>query len=494
MEENKRWPPSKEGFEELYVKQNLKAKDIASMFGVSVSKVYQFTSDTGIKKPAGYHFQPEPKKGALDGITDEELKKLYIEQNLASDEIAAIFKVSKSIVATVLSRRRIHKPKELFIQKQKERNLEKYGVTTTLKLKSVQDKISETCLEKYGTTSVASVGGKKVHEKLKGNPFTEEEKKAICDKRRETLQKQYGVDRVCDIPGLRDKIEQTNLEKYGCKNPMQNEEVKEKLKQSNLEKFGVENFTKSVQYSKNNEIYSKIDIEFLKKQYCVDNMSVKQLTEFYNLEEDCMYSFLSRNNITKDKTLTYVHRDVTNIEKYGYSSPNKNKAVREKTRQTNIEKYGFGCCLQNPEVREKGLKTMQQNGTVNTSSQQLELYKIIKDKYPQNTFLNKALKEVSLDIAIELDNCLINVEYDGWYWHRDRKEQDRKRDYFLYSNGYKVLRIRSAYALPTKEELFEAIGYLITTSHHHKIITFPDWDEQEQKYQNKLKEKSSDAH
>lgn len=105
----------------------------------------------------------------------------------------------------------------------------------------------------------------------------------------------------------------------------------------------------------------------------------------------------------------------------------------------------------------------------------------------QNTFLNKALKEVSLDIAIELDDCLINVEYDGWYWHREREEQDRKRDYFLYSNGYKVLRIRSAYALPTNEELFEAIDYLITTNHHHKIITLPDWDEQEQKHQNRLK-------
>lgn len=119
MEEIKKWPPSKEEFEELYVKQNLKAKDIASMFGVKAGKIHQFASNTGIKKPAGYHFQPEPKKGVLDGVTDEELKMLYIEQNLAADEIADLFGVARSLVYTVLSRRGIHKPKELFIQNKK---------------------------------------------------------------------------------------------------------------------------------------------------------------------------------------------------------------------------------------------------------------------------------------------------------------------------------------------------------------------------------------
>lgn len=393
MEENKKWPPSEEEFEELYVKQNLKAKDIASMFGVNKSKVHHFASNTGIKKPDGYHFQPEPKRGALDGITDEELKKLYIEQNLACDEIAVTFNVSKSVVATVLSRRGIHKPKELFIQKQKERNLEKYGVTTTLKLKSVQDKISETCLERYGTASVNSVGGKKACERLKENPLTEEEKKAICDKRKETLQKQYGVDRICDIPGLRDKIGQTNLEKYGCKNPMQNEEVKERLKKTNLEKFGVEN------------------------------------------------------------------------------------------------------AMQHPEVRKKVFEKLQGTEKVNTSKQQKSIFKILKQKYgTNNVTLNKLLKDVFLDIEVRVDNVLIDVEYDGWYWHRDKENEDRRRNYAVISDGYKVLRIKAARDIPTNEELFDAINFLICSRHHFKEIKLSDWDIYEEDYQNRLKEKSSDAH
>lgn len=393
MEESKKWPPSKEEFEELYVKQNLKAKDIASMFGVNKSKVHHFASDTGIKKPDGYHFQPEPKKGILDGVTDEELRQLYVEQNLACDEIAAFFNVSKSMVATVLSRRGIHKPKELFIQKQKERNLEKYGVTTTLKLKSVQDKISETCLEKYGIASVTSVGGKRVHEKLKKKPFTEEEKKAICAKRRETLQKQYGVDRVCDIPGLRDKIEQTNLEKYGSKNPMQNKEIKERLKKTNLEKFGVKN------------------------------------------------------------------------------------------------------AMQSPEIRRRFFEALQGTEKVSTSKQQKSIFEILRQEYGKDkVILNKLLKNVFLDIEVRINGVLIDIEYDGWYWHKDKEDEDRKRNYAVMADGYKVLRIRSARSLPTNEELFEAINYLTTTNHCYKVIVLPDWDEYEQIYQNKLKEKGLDAH
>lgn len=393
MEESKKWPLSREEFEELYVKQNLKAKDIASMFGVSTNRVHQFASDTGIKKPAGYHFQPEPKKGVLDDIPDEELKKLYIEQNLACDEIAKLFGVTTSLLYTVLSRRKIHKPRELSIKKQKERNLEKYGVTTTLKLKSVQDKISETCLEKYGITSVASVGGKKVHEKLRENPLTEEEKKVIVDKRKETLQKQYGVDRVCDIPGLRDKVEQTNLEKYGCKNPMQNKEVKERLKKTNLERFGVEN------------------------------------------------------------------------------------------------------AMQSPEVRQKVFETLQGTEKVSTSKQQKSIFETLKRKYGENNVaLNKLLKNVFLDIEVRINDILIDVEYDGWYWHRGKEDEDRRRNYAVMSDGYKVLRIRSARALPTNEELFQAIDYLATTNHCYKVIALSDWDEYEQAYQNRLKEKGLDAH
>lgn len=485
MAESKKWPPSKEEFRELYIEQNLKAQDISSMFGISKRRVTDFIKANQVYKPSGYHFQPTPKKGALSDVTNEELIELYINQNLAADEIAEKFGTTRGAVATELSKRKIKKPGFLRAAKQRERNIEKYGVVSTLQLKEVQDKISKTCLEKYGNSSVASVGGIKQQENLKINPLSEEEKNRIVSKRKQTTMAHFGVEVPAQSEEIRIKIKQTNIEKYGCENPMQNDGIKQRLKETMQDKYGVENFTQSIQYSANNEKYAKIDLDIFIYQYCVENMSVKQLSELYKLSETAIYSFMAKNSITKDKQLTYVHRDKTNLEKYGFVSAASSPEVRSKIERTNLQKYGYVSCLSSPEIKAKAIKTMERNGTVNTSSQQLKLYEMLKCQYSDNVVLNKAVDDISLDIGLNIDGCLIDVEYDGWYWHKDREDLDRKRDYFLYSKGYKVLRIRSAYALPTKEEIFNAIDYLVNTEHHHKIITLPDWIEKENKY-NKL--------
>ena len=75
-----------------------------------------------------------------------------------------------------------------------------------------------------------------------------------------------------------------------------------------------------------------------------------------------------------------------------------------------------------------------------------------------------------------MDSIKIDVEYDGWFWHQD-KHKDLKRDKFLQSQGFKVLRVRSGVQLPTEEELFEAIDYLVNTEHHFKEIILSDWKE-----------------
>lgn len=64
----------------------------------------------------------------------------------------------------------------------------------------------------------------------------------------------------------------------------------------------------------------------------------------------------------------------------------------------------------------------------------------------------------------------IDVEYDGWYWHKDRVQQDRRRNNFLIGRGYKVLRIKSTFQLPTNEQIIDAVDYLINTHHNYKEI------------------------
>jgi len=43
---------------------------------------------------------------------------------------------------------------------------------------------------------------------------------------------------------------------------------------------------------------------------------------------------------------------------------------------------------------------------------------------------------------VDQDNK-INIEYDGEFFHKNRKKKDKERDRILKSNGWKVLRISS---------------------------------------------------
>ena len=60
------------------------------------------------------------------------------------------------------------------------------------------------------------------------------------------------------------------------------------------------------------------------------------------------------------------------------------------------------------------------------------------------------------------------------------KMKDLRRDRFLWSEGIKTLRIRSGILLPTEQELFDAIDYLVNTEHHFKEIILSDWKEKEE--------------
>lgn len=399
---------------------------------------------------------------------NEDIIELYINRNMDFNELAIFFNVSKSAVASLLFRRKIKKPMNLRVKKQKENVFKKYGVTSTLLLEEVRGKGNETCLEKYGVSSIASAGGL-----LSPKNVTEETTK----KRKETIIERYGVEKIMDIPGVKEKIKATNLFRYGTDNPLKSEEIKQRICQTNTERYGSSNYTQSDYYSSNNAIYKQINLDELEDLYVEQNLSLQDLCNLYNIKEGAMSSFLNRNGITKPKELTYVHRKKTNIRKYGAISPAQNDSVKQKMASTCIEKYGYKCSLSSPIVREKISKTLRQNETVRTSKQQIKMFELLKNMFPgAQIILNKAVGTLNLDIEFVIDNCKIDVEYDGWYWHRD-KNKDLKRDYYLYSLGYKILRIHSGTLIPTEEELKDSINFLINTEHHHKILQLKDWKE-----------------
>ena len=83
--------------------------------------------------------------------------------------------------------------------------------------------------------------------------------------------------------------------------------------------------------------------------------------------------------------------------------------------------------------------------------------------------LNKPCDSCFLDCAIVYNSINIDVEYDGEYWHQD-EQQDRRRDEFVKSQGYKILRIRGRYDIPTKEQLVQHIEELVNSQHTFDVI------------------------
>lgn len=280
-------------------------------------------------------------------------------------------------------------------------------------------------------------------------PGSHVEVEVLCDICGEKIKRDYkqylynhtrGYDTCSECKQV--KYIQTSLERYGVINPMYSDEIREKTMQAVINKYET-NCTLKV-----TEIQQKA------RQTCINRYG----TEYYQSTQEY-----------KDR-----YRDSC-MKHYGCPYALQSEEVKDKSKQTNLIRYGYENPMQNPQIKEKAIKTMYEHGTQKTSTQQLKVYEMIKNKHP-DAILNYPFSSLSLDIFVEINNVKIDVEYDGWFFHQD-KQKDIKRDKFLQSQGFKTLRIRSGRLLPTEQELFDAIDYLVNTEHHFKEIILSDWKE-----------------
>lgn len=257
----------------------------------------------------------------------------------------------------------------------------------------------------------------------------------------------YGMDTCNQCKNI--KSIKTCINKYGVENVAQVDKFKQKQKETCLDKYGCEYVSQTDMWSKK---YKKTMIE----RYGQDNpMKVSELKEKC---QDSLY------------------------KNYGVYNPLQSEQIQQKIVATNIDRYGVKSPLQNQDIKQKQMETFYKNGTTPTSSQQLKIYNIIKQKYP-NTELNYPFSKCSLDIFVCINGINIDIEYDGSHWHQDQ-QADIRRDKFLQTNGFKVLRIRSGHKVPEKAELFSTIESLLESEHNFKEIILSDW-----KQQNKINEK-----
>ena len=88
--------------------------------------------------------------------------------------------------------------------------------------------------------------------------------------------------------------------------------------------------------------------------------------------------------------------------------------------------------------------------------------------------LNRPHGSYRIDVALSVDGIPIAVEYDSWYWHQDRQEQDAERDKALLESGWRVLHVRSNELLPTQEQLNAALARLVAGQDLLEIV-LDDW-------------------
>lgn len=201
-----------------------------------------------------------------------------------------------------------------------------------------------------------------------------------------------------------------------------------KTKESNLLVYGKDNVFQVEEYKEKHK-------NTIKVRYGIENVS--------QLED----------HIEKSK--------ITMLMKYGEEHYSKTDDFKTKFKNTCLERYGVSSPLKNKEIKAKAMRTLYENGTCATSSQQLEIFKLLKEK-GYSVELNYPVSNVSLDVAFFIGNLKIDIEYDGIFWHQDT-QKDRKRDEFLKNEGWKILRIRSRRKIPEFIDLKNAIDKLINS-------------------------------
>jgi len=102
--------------------------------------------------------------------------------------------------------------------------------------------------------------------------------------------------------------------------------------------------------------------------------------------------------------------------------------------------------------------------------------------------LNYKIGEYCVDIAFLSSKILL--EYDEWFWHGFRIEQDKERVQKLLDMGWKVISVKASNNLPTQEQIDNAFTCLDSGA-NHVIILLDGWGKKDtfQDVRNKKKNK-----
>lgn len=247
----------------------------------------------------------------------------------------------------------------------------------------------------------------------------------------EYYQENFGISNPFQLEDIKEKSKRTCLEKYGVENAAQSKEVQERIEQTNLERYG------------NKKAIISDVVRAKRENSCREKFGVKNVFELKEIQD-------------KIKE--------TNEKKYGAGNIAHTPKISEKIKQSNMAKYGVPYTTQVLEVIAKMREALMKSGNVASSKPEQAVCAMLHEIYGDDNCIDGySCGSCNMDCFVSFNDCKIDVEYDGKYWHRDREEKDKRRNYWLIGQGYKVLRIKANKKddLPTKQQLIDAIDYLV---------------------------------
>ena len=201
----------------------------------------------------------------------------------------------------------------------------------------------------------------------------------------------------------------------------------------------------------------------------------------------CIYKKSTSRGKLACEQCKQLKREESFIEKFGVGSPGASPECKKRARASMLEKYGAEYALQtelgqnnfkksmneiygcenpayNKELLHKARVTAYQNGTAVSSGPERRMVKMLSFLYgEENCFPGYPVDQVSLDCLLVIDGLKIDIEYDGDYWHRNTQDYDRRRNHWLISIGFKVIRIlgNPKDELPSLDRLKEEVDYIL---------------------------------
>lgn len=160
---------------------------------------------------------------------------------------------------------------------------------------------------------------------------------------------------------------------------------------------------------KRGEKIIKEDLEYL---YIELNLSDSELMQIFGKSKAYIQSCRYYYNLHKTKEEIIKKRNATNLDRYGYISPFKNKEVRKKIKETLIECYG----VENPMQCEKFKESFKQTSLKKYGTQHPFQNKSIQDKYKETCKRNNGCEWglMSEDVRDKIkQTCLENYGVDN---------------------------------------------------------------------------------